>query len=78
MIDNTKLPRPDYAPDVGEMSAVCATLHHAAEVIETADRTPDENVKRPLLEGARTMLQNAIDAIDGRRTDGLVEPEEDD
>lgn len=74
MIDTTKLPRPDYAPEVGEMSAVCATLHHAAEVIETADRTPDEAVKRPLLEGARTMLQNAIDAIDGRRTDGLVEP----
>lgn len=78
MISNTKLSRPDFAPDMGEMSPVCATLHHAAEVIETADRTPDEAVKRPLLEGARTMLQNAIDAIDGRRTDGLVEPEEDD
>lgn len=78
MIDNTKLPRPDYAPEVGEMSAVCATLHHAAEVIETADRTPDESVKKPLIDGAKIMLQNVIDALDGRRTDGLVEPEEDD
>ena len=59
----------------GEMNPVCATLHHAAEVIGTADRTPDEDVKRPLLEGARTMLQNVIDALDGRRTEGLVMPE---
>lgn len=77
MIDNTKMSRPDYAPEAGEMCNVCATLHKAAEVIETADRTPDESVKRPLLDGARTMLQNVIDALDGRRTDGLVQPEGD-
>ncbi len=77
MMDTTKLPRPDFAPDMGEMSPVCATLHKAAEIIETADRVPDEDVKRPLLEGARTMLQNVIDALDGRRTEGLVEVEED-
>ena len=76
MIDTSKMGRPDYAP--GEMCPVCETLHKAAEVIETADRTPDETVKKPLLEGARTMLQNVIDALDGRRTEGLVEPEEDD
>ena len=80
MIDTSKMARPDYAPDAGEMCAVCETLHKAASVIETADRTPDESVKRPLLDGARTMLQNVIDALDGRRTDGLVLPdgEEDD
>ena len=76
MIDTSKMAKPDYAPDAGEMCAVCATLHHAAAVIETADRTPDETVKRPLLEGAKTMLRNVIDALDGRRTDGLVQPEE--
>ena len=78
MIDTSKMARPDYAPDAGEMGPVCATLRHAAEVIETADRTPDESVKRPLLEGARTMLQNVIDALDGRRTDGLVQTEGED
>lgn len=72
MIDTTKLNKPDYAPEAGEFMAVCATLHKAAEIIETADRTPDESVKKPLLDGARTMLQNVIDALDGRRTDGLV------
>lgn len=75
MVDTSKMSRPDFAPESGEMCLVCATLHKAAEVIGTADRTPDESVKRPLLEGARTMLQNVIDALDGRRTDGLVQPE---
>ena len=77
MLDTSKMSRPDFLPDAGEMHPVCATLHKAAEIIETADRTPDEAVKKPLLDGARTMLQNVIDALDGRRTDGLVMPEDD-
>ncbi len=78
MIDTSKMGKPDYAPDMCEMCPVCETLHKAAEVIETADRTPDETVKKPLLDGAKIMLQNVIDALDGRRTEGLVEPEDDD
>lgn len=76
MLDTSKMSRPEFMADTGEMHAVCATLHKAAEVIETADRTPDEAVKAPLLSGARTMLQNVIDALDGRRTDGLVEEDD--
>lgn len=75
MIDTSKLNKPDYAPEMGEFCPVCATLQKAADIIETADRTPDESVKKPLLDGARTMLQNVIDALDGRRTDGLVLPD---
>lgn len=74
MIDTTKMAKPDFAPDLGEMSPVCATLHQAAEIIQTADRVPDESVKAPLLDGVKIMLQNVIDALDGRRTDGLVMP----
>ena len=77
MLDTSKMSRPDFMADTGEMHPVCATLHKAAEIIETADRTPDEAVKKPLLDGARTMLQNVIDALDGRWTDGLVMPEDD-
>ncbi len=77
MIDISKMSRAEFGPDAGEMNPICVTLHKAAEIIETADRTPDESVKRPLLDGARTMLQNVIDALDGRRTDGLVQPESD-
>lgn len=73
MIDAGKMIRGEYV--AGEMSEVCVTLHKAAEVIETADRTPDEAVKKPLFDGARTMLQNVIDVLDGRRTDGLVQPD---
>ena len=78
MIDTSKLNKPDFAPEMGEFCPVCATLHKAADIIETADRTPDESAKRPLLDGARTMLQNVIDALDGRRTDGLVLPDGED
>jgi hypothetical protein len=72
------MPRPDYAEAAGEMCAVCETLHRAAEIISTADRVPDETVKKPLLDGAKTMLQNVIDALDGRRTEGLVQPDVED
>jgi hypothetical protein len=72
------MPRPDYAEAAGEMCAVCETLHRAAEIISTADRVPDETVKKPLLDGAKTMLQNVIDALDGRRTEGLVQTEGED
>ena len=78
MIDTSKMSRPDYAEAAGEMCAVCETLHRAAEIISTADRVPDETVKKPLLDGARTMLQTVIDALDGRRTDGLVLPDGED
>lgn len=80
MIDATKMAKPDYAPETGEFCPVCETLHRAAEIIASADRVPDEAVKKPLLEGAKTMIQNVIDALDGRRTDGLVQSaeEEDD
>lgn len=78
MLDTAKMVMPDFVAGAAEMSPICETLHKAAEVIETADRTPDEDVKRPLLEGARTMLQNVIDALDGRRTAGLVQPEAED
>lgn len=74
MIDTSKMSRPEFEPESGEMRPVCETLHRAAEIISTADRTPDESVKTPLMEGAKTMLQNVIAAIEGRRTEGLVNP----
>lgn len=73
MVDNSKIAPPmQDAP--GEFGEIVVTLHKAAEIIETADRVPDEAVKDPLLDGARTMVQNVIDALDGRRTDGLAQP----
>lgn len=74
MIDNTKMNVPEYG-DNSEFCSVCVTLHDAAEILHTADRIPDESTKAPLVEGARKMLVNALDALDGRRTDGLVNPD---
>ena len=62
----------------GEFCPVCATLHDAVEILSTADRIPDETTKAPLVDGAKKMIQNALDALNGRRNDGLVTPEEDD
>ena len=69
--------RPDF-PDVGEFCQVCTTIHDAGEILHTADRIPDEETKAPLIEGAVRMLENVLDALSGRRTDGLVEPDPED
>ena len=78
MIDNSKMSKPEYGDVPGEMRLVCETLHRASEIIQTADQTPDESVKKPLFDGARVMIQNCLDALDGRRTDGLVVDQEED
>lgn len=75
-MDTSKMNRPEY-PDTGEFCAVCTTIHDAGEILHTADRIPDETTKQPLIEGAKKMLQNVMDALDGRRTDGLVQDPED-
>ena len=76
-MDTSKMNAAEYG-DTGEFCPICTTLHDAAEILHTADRIPDETTKAPLIEGAKKMLQNVMDALDGRRTDGLVTPEEDD
>ena len=75
MMDDSKLNKPDF-PDTGEFCAVCTTIHDAGEILHTADRIPDEGTKGPLIDGAVRMLQNVLDALAGRRTAGLVLPEE--
>jgi hypothetical protein len=75
MIDSGKMNKTDF--EGGEFCPVCRTLSDAAEILHTADRIPDETTKAPLVEGARKMLQNAMDALNGRRTDGLVTEDDD-
>ena len=76
-MDISKMNRPEY-PETGEFFQVCTTIHDAGEILHTADRIPDETTKEPLIEGAKKMLQNVLDALNGRRTDGLVEPDPED
>ena len=77
-MDTSKMNKPEFAPDAGEFCPVCATLKDAGDILYTADRIPDETTKAPLIEGAKRMLQNVLDALNGRRTEGLVEPEDED
>lgn len=77
MINAEKMNAPQYA-EVSEFAPVCCTLADASEILHTADRIPDETTKAPLIDGATKMVRNVLDALEGRRTDGLVEPEEDD
>lgn len=75
MIENGKMNKGPM--EGGEFCPVCNTLHDATEILSTADRIPDETTKAPLIEGARKMIQNVLDALDGRRTDGLVMEDDD-
>ena len=77
-MDTSKLIKPEFMPESGSLYPVTVTLRNACDVFESADRTPDDEVRKDLIAGAVKMLQNVIDALNGRRTDGLVEPEEDD
>lgn len=70
MIENGKMNKGPM--EGGEFCPVCNTLHDATEILSTADRIPDETTKAPLIDGAKKMIQNVLDALDGRRTDGLV------
>ena len=76
-MDTSKMNRPEYGPE-GEFCPICATLHDAEEILHTADRIPDETTKTPLIDGAKIMIQNVLDALNGRRTEGLVQPEAED
>jgi hypothetical protein len=75
MIDAGKMNKTDF--ENGEFCPVCRTLNDAAEILHTADRIPDETTKAPLIEGAKKMIRNVLDALDGRRTDGLVMEDDD-
>lgn len=75
MIENGKMNKGPM--EGGEFCPVCNTLHDATEILSTADRIPDETTKAPLIEGAKKMIQNVLDALNGRRTDGLVMEEDD-
>lgn len=76
MIDTGKMNKP--LMENGEFCPVCATLHDAGNILETADRIPDETTKAPLVDGTKRMIQNVLDALNRRRAEGVVTPDEDD
>jgi hypothetical protein len=73
MVNTASMNKPEWGEN-SEFSPVCATLHDASEILHMADRVPDETMKAPLIESASKMVRNVLDALEGRRTDGLIEP----
>ena len=77
-MDTSKLIKPEFMPESGSLYPVTVTLRNACDVFESADRTPDEEVKKDLIAGAVKMLQNVIDALKPEETgDNPEEPEDD-
>ena len=62
-MDVSKLVKAEFAPEAGSLYPATMTIRNACDVLESADRTPDEAVRKPLITGAVQMLQNVIDAL---------------
>ena len=62
-MDMMKLIKPDFVQESGDLWPAIGTVHGAADILESANRTPDENVKRDLISAAKQTLQNVIDAL---------------
>lgn len=78
-MDVSKLVKAEFAPEAGSLYPVIVTLRNACDVFESADRIPDDEVRKDLIAGAGKMLQNVIDALKPEETgDNRNEPEPDD
>lgn len=75
-MDTSNLLKQEFAPESGSLYPACQVLRNACDVLESADRTPDEEVKRDLVSGAVKMLQNVIDAL--KEPETPEDPENDD
>lgn len=78
-MDTTKLIKPEFMPESGSLYPAVTVLRNVCDVLESADRTPDEAVQKDLISGAVKMLQNVIDALKPDETgNNPDEPESDD
>jgi hypothetical protein len=72
-MDMASLVKPEFVPENGDLWPAISILHGAGEILEQANRTPDDQVKRDLISAVRKNLQNVIDAL----AEPEQEPEED-
>ena len=72
-MDMASLVKPEFIPENGDLWPAISILHGAGEILEQANRTPNDQVKRDLISAVRKNLQNVIDAL----AEPEQEPEED-
>lgn len=65
-------------PEDGEYGDIIKLLHRTADIICTAAEVTNEQAKKSLFEGAKTLLADCIDAINERVSIEPVLTEEDD
>ena len=77
-MDISKLVKAEFMPETGNLYPAVTVLRQTCDVLESADRTPDEAARKDLISGAVKMLQNVIDALKPEITENNPEePEED-
>lgn len=78
-MDISKLVKAEFIPESGSLYPAVTVLRQTCDVLESADRTPDEAARKDLISGAVKMLQNVVDALEPETTENNTdEPEEDD
>lgn len=72
-MDMASLVKPEFIPENGDFWPAISILHGSGEILEQANRSTDDQVKRDLISAVRKNLQNVIDAM----AEPEQEPEED-
>lgn len=72
-MDMARLIKPEFIPENGDLWPAISILHGSGEILEQANRSTDDQVKRDLISAVRKNLQNVIDAL----AEPEQEPEED-
>ena len=62
-MDMARLVKPEFTPESGDLWPAISTLRGTSDVLESADRTPDPEVRRDLINAVVKNLQNVIDAL---------------
>lgn len=62
-MDMLKLIKPDFVQESGDLWPAIGTVRGVADILESANRTPDDGVKNDLISAAKKSLQNVIDAL---------------
>ena len=62
-MDMMKLIKPDFVQESGDLWPAIGTVRGVADILESANRTPDDGVKNDLISAAKKSLQNVIDAL---------------
>ena len=62
-MDMMKLIKPDFVQESGDLWPAIGTVRVVADILEAANRTPDESVKSVLISAAKKSMQDVIDAL---------------